>query len=119
MSNYERALDRITNSLVHEMRVIRHEATKAEARMQTEAQRARDMGAYWGDARGEGGFKVWEIAERLHMDDAVLRGHELGVEPEVWNGQLPISYANALEKPELYPRFCERFNIEPFKPDQN
>ncbi len=115
MSQYERAIGRVTKALTQEMRNIRQEATKAEARMQAEAEHARAMGSYWGDARTEGGFRVWEIAEKLQVDDAVLRAHELGVEPEVWSGQFPISYADALERPELYPAFCERFNIPPFK----
>ncbi len=85
----------------------------------TDTERARNMGSYWGDARTEGGFKVWEIAEKLGMEDAVLRGHELGIEPEVWEGKLPIDYAGALERPELYPEFCNKFNISPFGQDQH
>lgn len=81
----------------------------------TEAKRNRDMGKYWSSAREEAGMKVWEMGERLAIDDALIGGYEMGLKPEIWNGVFPIQYAGALDRPELYPEFCSKFNIPPFE----
>lgn len=111
MSDNERAVRRLAQDISAGIRQLRRERSKLQNRTEQNLQRAKNMGGYWEGARVDGGFHIIEIADLLGIDYVKLRHHEQGIEPEVWEGQLPKNYAEALERPELYPAFCDQFQI--------
>lgn len=109
--------DRMMRNLASSMKSI---SGLEEQRVRQE-DRARAMGNFWREARGE--IDAFDVATRLEMRPSEVGMAELGGRAEerdrLWSGSFPKALAIAIEKPEAYLEFCERFNIPPYEGPDN
>mgnify|MGYP001610657491 CR=1 FL=1 len=71
------------------------------------------IGKYWWQAREAEGLTRYEVAERMGVPVNQVRFLEVGMGSEEEREILPVLYANALGKPDLYVGFLKQFGLEP------
>ena len=70
------------------------------------------MGKYLWEAREVAGLTRYEVAERMGVPVNQVRFLELGLGSEEERENLPVVYANALGRPDLYVGFLKQFELE-------
>lgn len=70
------------------------------------------IGKYWWRARETARLSRYHVAERMGVSVNQVRFFEIGLGSEEERETLPLPYANALGRPDLYVQFLKRFGLE-------
>lgn len=70
------------------------------------------MGKFWWQIREAAHLSKYQMAERVGVHVNQVRLFEVGLGSDEDVERLPVSYANALGRPDLYVQFLKRFGLE-------